>query len=124
MSFLEAAEKVIDEVDVSDVLTWTRDFKKLFIGLVDELKRLNTKVDKIVEQESLILVQKNTTDLLVKENKRLSAQVNNLNDRVNKLEDIVDHNEQHDRNINLVLHGVAEKNGENTTDEFVNSLNQ
>ena len=42
--------------------------------------------------------------------------------RVSDLEIQVDNNEQHNRNYNLLLHGVPEKNGENTTKELVEAL--
>ena len=74
----------------------------IFKGLVGELRAVNGKVAKVVELESLLTIQKNTTDVLKNENDR-------LNKRINSLEMIVDNNEQHNRNINLVLHGVPEK---------------
>ena len=60
-------------------------------------------------------MQKQVTDLLKVEN-------DNLNERLVALEIIVDNNEQHDRNINLLLHGVPELTGEKTSEEFVKAL--
>ena len=115
-ALLSYADRIIEEVEIPvDALGWIAGLMTIFKGLVGEFRALNGKVAKVVELESLLIIQKNTTDVLKNENDR-------FNKRINSLEMIVDNNEQHNRNINLVLHGVAEKNGENTTNLFVDSL--
>ena len=77
--------------------------------------------------QGLVEVQKAVTDNLVADNTRLQKQNKNLHERLYDLEGKVDDNEQHDRNINLILKGIPEEEGRNredTTKKFVESLNQ
>ena len=46
----------------------------------------------------------------------LESKINNLEKENNKLNERLDNIEQRSRNINLVVHGIAETNGENTDD--------
>ena len=116
ISQLEDAEKVLTNANVpNNAPEWVASLITTFKGLITELKSLNEKVGKVVEMEALLAVQRNTTDLLQGENKK-------LNQRIDLLEIIVDNNEQHDRNINLLLHGVPEVIKENSTTQFVNAL--
>ena len=111
---LEEAENLISNLP-TDAPTWAEGLITAFKGLLVEFKLLNESVGKMVRMESMIAVQQNTTDLLHSENGR-------LNNRIMELEKLVDNNEQHDRNINLVLHGIKEEKGENTTSKFVEAL--
>ena len=111
----DADQLVRTTIIPEDAPEWVKGLMTIFVGLVTELKSLNLKVNKLAELESSLLIQRNTTDLLKQENGKLNA-------RINALEEIVDNNEQHDRNINLLLHGVAENRDENTTDAFVSAL--
>ena len=63
-----------------------------------------------------IKIQETVTTNLSNENLRLQNAINKLQ--------TVDANEQHDRNIKLVLHGVPEKKDENTTTKFVQLVNK
>lgn len=113
----EQAEQAIETFNTtSDAPEWAKGLMGIFQGLITEIKILSTKLDKVVELDSLLQIQKTTTDNLKKENDR-------LNERITSLEISVDNNEQHDRNINLLLHGVPETLNENTTNEFVKALN-
>ena len=101
--------------------------------LVNLTKLLLDEVNKseLSSLKGLIEVQKKVTDNLVSENERLQRQNMQLKDRLSTMECLVDENEQHDRNINLVLRGIPEdpppnnpNQRENTTKKFVDALNQ
>ena len=95
---------------------------KLLLQEIKELKELNSDQSVLKSQ---IEVQKTVTNRLTKENEK-------LRDRLDELETHVDENEQHGRNVNLVLKGIPEEvrgnggergRGENTTAKFVEALN-
>ena len=120
---LRDAEHAIENLQVpDDCPTWIQGLMGIFVALVGELKLLNVKVNKMVELESLVVVQKKTTDALRDDNIKLRAKCENLNNRVSHMEVSVDNNEQHDRNINLLLHGVPEKANKNTENVFVEAI--
>ena len=91
---------------------------KLVHLLLDENKNDFKKLQDIVE------VQKTVSERLVDENSRLKKQNESLHRRLIDIEYQVDENEQHDRNINLVIKGVPESNNEDTTKKFVDALNE
>ena len=80
--------------------------------IVDLVKLLLEEVNKtdFASLKSLIEVQKTVTDKLSQENKRLRDDNTQLSAQLHDLENRVDENEQHDRNINLVLMGIPEEN--------------
>ena len=104
--------------------------------IVDLVKLLLEEVNKsdFASLKSLIEVQKTVTDKLSQENKRLRDDNTQLSAQLHDLENRVDENEQHDRNINLVLMGIPEENPvqdrrgrqpeEKTTEKFVAALNE
>ena len=120
---LRDAEQAITNLQVpDDCPTWIQGLMGIFVALVGELKKLNEKVNKMVELESLVSVQQKTTETLRDDNVKLRAKVENLNLRVSHMEVLVDNNEQHDRNINLLLHGVPEEDNENSANVFVEAI--
>jgi regulator of replication initiation timing len=85
--------------------------------------------------KDIVNVQKNVTDRLVNENKRLQQRNRELDERLSYIEHRVDENEQHDRNVNLLLKGIPEVNGngqggnrnrvqEDTTKKFIDAVNR
>ena len=120
---LRDAEHAIENLQVpDDCPTWIQGLMGIFVALVGELKKLNVKVNKMVELESLVAVQQKISESLRDDNVKLRAKVENLNHRVSHMEVLVDNNEQHDRNINLLLHGVPEKEDENSANVFVEAI--
>ena len=69
-------------------------------------------------------IQSKVSENLVNENKRLRKEIKSLDDRFSALAEKVDENEQHDRNINLILKGVPEGEREDTTKKFVEAINK
>ena len=94
---------------------------KLLLNEIKDLKELNSDVPALKGQ---IEVQKTVTNRLKKDNVR-------LHERIDELSALVDENEQHGRNVNLVLKGIpeedhgqgTERRHENTTVKFVEALN-
>ena len=103
---VEQANNLISELGI-DVPVWAASLISLVQGLVSEIKTLNERVSVVFKLESLIAVQENVTKHLVEDNERLNEELSNLRIQV-------DNNEQHNRNINLVLHGIPEEKGEDT----------
>ena len=101
----------------SDAPSWASALISLVKGLVVEIRTLNERVSEVCKLESLIAIQDNTSNRLSLENSRLNEEISSLRMQV-------DNNEQHDRNINLVLHGVPELQGENTTETFVKIISE
>ena len=84
LALLSYADRIIEEVEIPvDAPGWIAGLMTIFKGLVGEFRALNGKVAEVVELESLLIVQKNTTDVLKNENDR-------FNKRINSLEMIVD----------------------------------
>ena len=112
MSFKEEADKIL-----STLPTEIPEWGKSLIGLVKCLMGELSSVREIVALKSTIEIQGNVIEKLAADNKR-------LNKKLNDIEQTVDNNEQHDRNINLILRGVPEEKDEDTTKTFINKLNE
>ena len=69
---------------------------KLLLNEIKDLKELNSDVPALKGQ---IEVQKTVTNRLKKDNVR-------LHERIDELSALVDENEQHGRNVNLILKGI------------------
>ena len=93
-----------------DVPVWGQALISLIKLMLGELRTISKLNDKVAVNSTVVnnLKQENTT----------------LKGRITDLEIRVDENEQHDRNINLLLKGVAEDKDEDTTGKFVNTLNK
>ena len=116
---LDDFEIKIDNITSSttNIPEWATEMLNIFKGLVVELKALNAGVSKMCEMESLLAVQKNTTDHLLTEKDRLKNEVELLKAKV-------DLSEQRGRNINLLLHGVPEEQGEKTTEKSASIISK
>ena len=76
---LKDAELAIKDLQIpDDCPTWIKGLMGIFVALVGELKSLNVKVNKMVELESLVLVQKKTTAVLRDDNIKLRAKLENI----------------------------------------------
>ena len=93
-----------------DVPVWGQALISLIKLMLGELRTISKLNDKVAVNSTIVnnLKQENAT----------------LKGRITDLEIRVDENEQHDRNINLLLKGVAEDKDEDTTGKFVNTLNK
>ena len=107
---------ILKNVPADDIPPWAGALISCFNGLLNEFKAISSIVNKVTELESVVSVQQTVTSALRIDNKRLC-------DAIDKLSYQVDNNEQHDRNINLLIHGVPEEEGEDTTKTFVAVLN-
>ena len=116
-SFEEKVSDIMQNVPADEIPPWAAALISCFNEMVSEFKTISSIVSKVTELESVVSVQKTVTSALRQENKRLC-------DALTKLEVQVDNNEQHDRNINLLIHGVPEGEGEDTTKKFVAVLNE
>ena len=112
---VEQANNLISELG-TDVPVWAASLISLVQGLVSEIKTLNERVIVVCKLESLIAVQENVTKHLVEDNERLNEELSNLRIQVD--------NNEHNRNINLVLHGVPEEKGEDTQEVFVKIISE
>lgn len=113
---MEDIEKIVAEFP-TDAPEWANSIVKLCRNLATQLVSLNTSISQITLLDSKVAIQSKVIKLLHEENKKLNSRL----DETNKF---IDRNEQHDRNINLLLHGVAEHKGEPVTKVFVDELNK
>jgi regulator of replication initiation timing len=103
----------------SDLPEWGKTVIGLLSIVSDQLSQAGLR-----ELNEKVAVQSTVCDRLVDENKRLKTEVETLKERVKSVEISVDANEQHDRNINLILYGVPEEENEKTTNLFVDNINK
>lgn len=101
----------------TDAPSWANSIVQLCRNLATQLASLNTSISQITLLDSKVAIQSKVINILHEENKK-------LNGRLDETIKIIDTNEQHDRNVNLLLHGVAENKGEAVTNVFVDELNK
>ena len=111
-SFGEEADRILSSLP-ADMPEWGRSLVGLVKCMLGEL----TSVKEILMLKSQVAVQAKIIDNLVAENDRINKQVIDIADSV-------DSNEQHNRNIYLILRGVPEEDEEETTSTFVDILNK
>ena len=116
-----AQDKINDYLNnaPSDLPEWGKTVIGLLSLISDQLSQAGLR-----ELNEKVAVQTTVCDRLVDENKRLKTVVENLKERVKSAEISVDANEQHDRNINLILYRVPEVENEKTTNLFVDNINK
>lgn len=113
---LSKAEAVINAANLDDgTPTYFKALLNSFTFIITELRELNKKFAKHEEIASDLELQKRITDGLQKDNVTLRSKVEKLTDKVDQIE-------QRGRNINLLLHGVPEKKGENTSQVFADII--
>ena len=112
-AFGEEADRILSSLP-ADMPEWGRSLVGLVKCMLGEL----TSVKEILMLKSQVAVQAKIIDNLVAENDRINKQVIDIADSV-------DSNEQHNRNIYLILRGVPEEDeDEETTSTFVDILNK
>lgn len=114
MSSCEGLQKIIESVPI-DAPPWAMSLIMICKSLFEQLKDFNDSIKEIALLGSKVAVQGNTIDLLKQDNDRLHNCLSEISLQV-------DSNEQHDRNVNLVLHGVPETKEEDTSVKFVKAL--
>ena len=80
-----------------------------------QLKNMNETMEKVNLLEADVAICKNASKKLVVENERINKELLKLKDRV-------DDNEQRNRNLCLLLHGVPESPNEDTDDHVLNVI--
>ena len=89
------------------------------------LEQSKEQSQELTTLRSVVEVQRNVSENFIVENKRLRDNLKTLDDRFNVLAEKVDENEQHGRNVNLILKGVPEDTErEDTTKKFINAINE
>ena len=116
-SFSQKLERVDSQMsaiktDENQVPVWLSSLLACFESLVEELKEFNQFTAKVAKMDDCIKVSKIVTDTLESDRDRLSKEVKSLRSKV-------DEQEQRSRNINLLIHGVPEEVGENTTESCI-----
>ena len=112
---IENAEKLIRDGPV-EAPEWANTLILVVKSLIEEVKALSKSMVVLGKLQDKVSVQEVVMNVLKEENNRLNTRVENLAFQV-------DNNEQHGRNRNLVLRGIAEEKGEDSTDKFIGALN-
>lgn len=81
-----------------------------------QLKNTNEMISKVNNLEANVEINKNVSERLVVENQRLKNELLKLRSRV-------DDNEQRNRNLCLLLHGVEESDEEKTDEMVIEAIN-
>lgn len=108
--------KDLNNTNDPSVPLWAKLLIDSMVVVITELKCVKVLSQRIDELESFRVINENVSENLVNENKR-------LNDRINKLENSVDDQEQRNRNYCLLMHGVEENIEENTDTVVVETIN-
>ena len=120
-SKLDIALQSIPKTEI--IPTWAKVLITTMRDIATEFGKINEVVANSLKLNDKIQVQNAVSTALAKDNDALRK-------RLSQLEQLIDDNEQHGRNRNLVLKGVPEQvnqrngNYEKTTELFVNSINQ
>ena len=104
----------LENID-SNIPTWAQILIEGMKVVINELKCVKDLARKVEELESFKTVNETISQNLLNENKR-------LNERLTELELCIDDQEQRNRNYCLMLHGVEEKDGENTDDIVIKTV--
>ena len=99
-----------------NVPAWARLLIDSMVVVINELKCVKDLSKRVEELESFKLVNVTVTGNLQNEIKR-------LHDRLNKVEDSLDDQEQRSRNYCLLLHGIEENEDEDTNTVVVDTIN-
>ena len=104
-----------EKLDKTNIPPWAILLMEGMQLMFTSLKALNELAVKVEALESYKAVNNTVTENLLNENKK-------LRDKIEVLESKVDDQEQRSRNYCLVLHGVEEKEGENTDELVINTM--
>ena len=107
------------------MLTTNNDIPTYALLLIEGFSKILTEM-KSISQNLTTTVEALESKIMVCENTSLNLQADNarLNKEVDLLKIQVDNMEQRNRNINLLVHGVPEEVGENTTEKCCKLINE
>lgn len=103
---MEDITKNLNSVD-SGIPPWASIIIDSTKAILSQLININGLLEKVNNLESEVSLSKTVSDRLFTDNKKLRNEQNELSSRV-------DNNEQRNRNMCLLIHGITESNDENT----------
>ena len=113
-------DKLLNSLNAIDdplMPAWAKLLIESMQFIITEITCVKDLATRVNELESFKTVNEQVTRELESENKRLQ-------ERLDKLSNAIDDQEQRNRNNCLLLHGVEELDGENTDDVVLNILNE